>query len=244
MSEYDDIEYRTFGIIALVIATIAGVIASIVLIASITRIKLAKIQNIRTDLIIIIHIVSILIALLIIYESFVYIHYLLIDAIIEILFSVNIAFFYFYMKECYSLFAYRHFERNTELRDRLVEDFKHREIMFREEPPFPSFKFVERVRLTDYYTGYCYVIKGSGKTFFCCHKKINNHGDSLSFTRKNNFFLCAYFLIVPIFSIIAWAIVEYDHEGIEIAGKVDATLILNIINAVLTVGTIPKITFF
>lgn len=241
----DEIEFRGLALATMVITTFFGLVGIILHLRSMLQVCGAKIKYIRTDFVHMIHFFHILITLGLIFEAFFYTEYFVLDLIIEVLLSATCAIFYMYMKEWLALFAFNHLQNNPELKRAVITNPKHEEIMFRDNPPFESFRFFKRLNLTDYYTGYWYVINGFALRFFFWKKPIKDYSHARPFTRRTNILLTLYFLIVPILMGSSWGIIEFhNEEEVTIAGSVKVSTILNILTAIITLSALPKISMF
>lgn len=209
------------------------------------QIKKANIPNIRTDFVNMIHFGHILIAVLLSVEAIWYPQGFTIDFAIEILLSACVALFYLYMKEAYALFAFNHLTKNQLLKNEVIKDDDHEETMFKDKPPFNSFRGCARINMIDLYSAYLYVMNGYAMRFFVWKKPVNDYKTAQPFMRRLNILLILYFSVVPILMGASWAIWEFaTDDGVKIAGRVKLSTIVNILIVIFTLITFPKVTAF
>ena len=78
----------------------------------------------------------------------------------EIVFSISIFVMYVYQKECLTFFTNKYVTETPNVLDNLVKDKNHQKIMFEHAHPMHKVTGLQRLKLTELYTRYSYLLSG------------------------------------------------------------------------------------
>ena len=134
--------------------------------------------------------------------------------LVNVLLSVLVIFFYFFVQEILTLYVWKYCSENRQMRKKIVKEKINRTVMFQYDYPMHEAGFFSKIRIRDLYVKHAYYIQGSGRIFYFFTRKIFTYAEAYSFQQENSYIIYLYILTVPIMMI--WEYILNQTETIKV----------------------------
>ena len=237
--KYSEFEYICIAITSSL--TFIGIL--VLLIAKINLIR-TPLRHIRKDLVCVIFIWQLLIGPLIIAQVWVYTFSDLVDLLTEVVFSISIFVMYMYQKECLTFFTNKYITETPNVLDNLVKDKNHQKIMFEHAHPMHKITGLQRLKLTELYTRYSYLLSGKFVFWICRKRRVKSYKMSRDISIQNNIYLTMYLFSIPIILTIKFILDQTIGLDSINVGRFQLLGFFNLLELVITFTAIPRLTSF
>ena len=212
----------------------------------ISAIKMIRtpLKHIRKDLIGVVFICHFLTGLLVVVQICIYTTIDLVDLLTEAVLSISIFVMYMYQKECLTFFTNKYVTETLNVLDNLVKDKNHQKIMFEHAHPMHKITGLQRLKLTELYTRYSYLLSGKFVIWICRKKNISSFIMAEGISKRNNLFFALYLSLIPIVLTIKFILNQtVDLDTIKL-GRLSISGFFNLAELIITVLFLPRLVSF